>query len=99
MATARILAFVQFMIAGIGAFALNLMMKLHNPGSDPSQLAEFAAYLARHGLWLIAVPVLWVFLYFAMNGRVPEKVINVVGGVITVALLLLVGVPLAFYLR
>jgi hypothetical protein len=86
------------MIAGLGAFALHLMVRLDNPGGQPDSIATLAPLLARYALWFFAVPILWTVAATALQGRLPAKAINTIGIVVTIALFLVIAAPLAFYL-
>lgn len=99
MLFARGLAFVQFITAAIGVATLHVMVKLDDPGRHPDVIASLAPWLARHGLWLFAIPILWAVFANAVRDKLPEKVLNAFGVAITVFLFLLLAVPLAFYLR
>jgi uncharacterized membrane protein YgdD (TMEM256/DUF423 family) len=95
----RVLAFVQFLIVGLGVFALHLMNRLQDLETLPLFIAQVGPQLARYGLWFLLVPVLWAVAAIAMEGKVSSKTISVIGIIVTVLLFLTLAVPLAFYLR
>lgn len=96
---ARGLAFFQFVLVGLGVFALHTMARLGDTKDHPGLVAEYAPLLARHGLWLFAVPILWAALATGAEGRLRPSIINGVGLVVTAALFLVLAVPLFYYLR
>lgn len=99
MLFARGLAFIQFLIISIGVAVLHIIVKLDDSGRYPDVIATLAQWLARHGLWLFAIPILWAVFGNAVHNGIPEKTLNLIGAVVTVFLFLLLAVPLAFYLR
>lgn len=99
MLFARGLAFIQFMIAAIGVATLHIMVRLDDSAQHPDLIASLAPWLARHGLWLLAIPILWAIIAPVMNRRMPEKTLHAIGITLTVLLFLLLAVPLAFYLN
>lgn len=99
MLFARGLAFIQFIIAAIGVVSLHVMVKLDDPSRHPDTIASLAPWLARHGLWLFAIPILWAVFASAIRNKTPENVLNAFGVAITIFLFLLLAIPLAFYLR
>lgn len=97
--TARALAFVQFLIVALGVFALHMMVKLGDARDHPDLIAQLAPLFARYGLWFFAVPILWAAFAGIMGGKMAGKTLTGIGLAVTVLLLLVLGLPLAFYLR
>lgn len=94
---ARVLAFVQFLIVGIGAFTLHLLVRL-NAEDKPDAIENLAQFLARHGLWLFAVPIVWVVFATATRDKLSEKTMNAIGIAWTAILFLVIAIPLTCYL-
>ncbi|MDD5199940.1 MAG: hypothetical protein PHC88_09065 [Terrimicrobiaceae bacterium] len=65
---------------------------------QPGTIDLFAQFLARHVLWLFAVPILYAAVATAVEHGVDERVIQFAGFAICAVLLALLGVPIAFYL-
>jgi len=86
------------MIAGLGAFALHLLVRLDNPGGQPDFIANLAPVLARYALWFFAVPILWAAISTPLEKKVPAALLSTAGIIVTLALFLTIAVPLAFYL-
>jgi uncharacterized membrane protein YgdD (TMEM256/DUF423 family) len=95
---ARVLAFVQFLIISIGAFTLHLLVKIDHGNAEPSLLAGAAGFLARHALWLFAVPILYAAVFNALLRKGGEKGVNTVGVVLCLLLVVLLGIPIAYHL-
>lgn len=95
---ARALAFLQFLIVSIGAFTLHLLVKLDNGSASSGAMASLAQLLARHALWLFAVPILYAVVANALQRKASEKSIEAAGIVLCVILTALVGLPLAYHL-
>lgn len=95
---ARGLAFVQFLTICLGVFALHLLGKLHHEDKSPEAIANLAHFLGRYALWLLVVPILWAVVGNAMKGRFGDRATNIVGGVLTVGVVLVFAVPLIWYL-
>lgn len=73
---ARALAFLQFLIIGIGAFSLHLLVKLDNGSDSPLMIEIVVKFLARYALWLLAIPILWAVFAISMQSRMSEKRLN-----------------------
>lgn len=98
MLFARGLAFLQFIVVAIGVATLHIMVKLDDPARHPDLIASLAPWLARYGLWLFAIPILWSIFASIVSSTISGKALKAIGLTITVFLVLLLAVPLAFYL-
>lgn len=96
---ARGLALLQFVLVGLGVFALHTMVRIGDTNDHPDLVATFAPLLARYGLWFFAVPILWAAVAAGAEGRVRPALINALGLGVTAALFLIFAVPLFYYLR
>jgi hypothetical protein len=99
MLFARGLAFVQFMVVALGVVALHLLVKLDGTPRHSEVWAALATWLARYGLWLFAIPILWAIFATALRGKISERGINMAGVLITALLILVLGVPIVMHLR
>lgn len=95
---ARALAFLQFLIVSIGAFTLHLLVKIDHGEADPNLLSDATGFLARHALWLFAVPILYAAVSNALLRKKGEKGVNAVGVVLCLTLVVLLGLPIAHHL-
>lgn len=95
---ARALAFTQFLIVSLGALTLHLLVKIDNRVAPTETIAVFAQFLARHALWLFAVPILYAGIATAVEGKVSAKAVKGVGVGLCVILAVLLGLPLCHHL-
>lgn len=96
---ARALGFIQFLIVGLGVFALHMMVKLGASREQPELIAQAAPLFARYGLWFFLVPILWAAFVGIVGARMEKRTLVGIGLAVTGLLFLVIGVPLAFYLR
>lgn len=94
---AQAFALIQLLVISVGAFILHLLVKVHDgtPSTDP--LGHLAIFLARHALWLFAIPI----LYAIVGGvflRTHQKVVNAAGVTLTIFILILLGFPICYHL-
>lgn len=94
----RALAFIQFLIVGLGVFALHMMVKLGASREHPDLIAQIAPLFARYGLWFFAVPILWAAFVAVTGKKISEKTLVAIGVTITILLFLALAIPLGFYL-
>jgi len=95
---ARAFAFLQFLIICLGAFVLHLLVRVETKGAQPENVARLAEFLARHALWLFAVPILYAAIGNAVENAGNKNAIRAVGVVLCVILAALLGFPIAVYL-
>jgi hypothetical protein len=95
---ARALAFTQFIIIVLGAAVLHLLVRLDHPGQFPGFVAAIALFVAHHALWLLAIPIFWAIGATTMKGHISDTVVHIIGAALSVAVLLLIGLPIAYYL-
>jgi len=94
---ARALALTQLLIICIGAFILHLLVKVHD-GSPPTEpVAHLAIFLARHALWLFAIPILYAAAGAAFL-KTNERGMQILGVILTVIILMLLGFPICYHL-
>jgi hypothetical protein len=94
----RILALTQFLIVALGAPVLHLLTRVQPTYGQSGAPDSPVQFLARHVLWLFAVPILYAAIGTALQGRVPDKALRVAGIALCALLLLLVGIPIVSYL-
>ena len=95
---ARALAFTQFIIVSLGAFVLHLLVKLDHGTSQAEATGSVSQFLARYALWLFAIPILYAVVATVIESKANEKAVQVLGVILTVALLLLLGFPICQHL-
>ncbi len=95
---ARALAFTQFFIVSLGAFALHLLVKIDGGSVPAGAMADSAQFLARHVLWLFAAPILYAAIGTAIEGKAGTKAVQAAGLVLCAILVVLLGVPIWFHL-
>ena len=95
----RSLAFAQFLIVSLGAFALHLLVKVGGQERNPGNIDSIAEFLSRHALWLFAVPIVYAACANLFRGRMESKPLRVIGFVLCAVLLVLFGLPLYHYLN
>lgn len=98
MTTARAIAFTQFVIISLGAFVLHLLVKIQGGASHPDFIAGLAQFIARHALWLFAVPIIYGGVAAAMGNKANERPLQIIGFVLTAILVLSLGIPIIFHL-
>lgn len=95
---ARALAFAQFLIVSLGVVTLHLLVKIDNDTAPVETMAVYAQFLARHALWLFAVPILYAGIGSVVESRGGAKAVQVAGIVLCIALMALVGLPICHHL-
>jgi len=94
----RALAFTQFLIVSIGALTLHLLVKIDTSAAPVDAMAAYAQFLARHALWLFAVPILYAIIGKLIESRVSAKASQAVGVALCVILVALIGLPICYHL-
>lgn len=95
---ARVLAYTQFLVVSVGAFVLHLLGKIDSKIVSGDAMGEYARFLARHALWLFAVPILYAAVALALEGSGSGRAVRVAGVVLLVLVVALVGIPIVYSL-
>jgi len=74
-----------------------LLVKIHDGPAPTEPVGHLAVFLARHALWLFAIPILYaaVGAVFLKNH---QKGVQTVGITLTALVLILLGFPIFFHL-
>ena len=80
-----LISLTQFAFLSLGMMAMKIMI---HASSTPDSLSPFTAFLDRYGLWLFALPILWV-AYASASARINRGILSTniarVAGVILAA--------------
>ncbi len=95
---ARVLAFTQFLVVSVGAFVLHLLGRIDSTVVSGNAMTDYAQFLARHVLWLFAVPILYAAVAKALEGRGFDRPVQVGGIVLLGIVVALLGIPIGYSL-